>query len=570
MPFIVIAIGVVIALVVLGLLVLPSFIDEQQIIALAQEQVRKSTGGELRVDGDTKLTLLPSLSVALNNTTIDLPGHPDSSGRTLATVGSLDIGLSPVALLMGKTEVGEVVLNNTDLQLFDLNGNLATRLGLTELVVEGLNIANNPMRLRTTLQLTNLDGGQPIVAALTGSIRIPQTLDRIALDSVQTGIGGVLTQSIKTTLSGVVELNPWKATLDLVANLPGGDIDGDLLYSREQSPQIDLTFHTQYLNLDQLVPAGSPSTTNTAKDNTVTNTGLKPPPVPVPVGPLRDLDLRLAVTGDQLISNAQTISDAQLLLRVVNGVSDLQYLRGVFHQGQLDTTMTIDVRTPVVKIMLAGGLNGVNIDSLTASMGLPNTAAGRVDVNWDVSTEGVTAQELQLGLDGNAMMEGSNVELLPVSAQAKMCAAIAKINQEPLTQTLPSTTKISALGAEITFGNKQARVSKLQLATPGVSMSGKGAASLRDLNFQLGLTATISEELQDLDSACRVEERYRAIDWPIKCAGNLSGDYANSCAIDLESILKQLLENEAKSKLQKQADKLGEKAGNALKKLFGG
>jgi len=220
--------------------------------------------------------------------------------------------------------------------------------------------------------------------------------------------------------------------------------------------------------------------------------------------------------------------------------------------------------------MLAGGLNGVNIDSLTASMGLPNTAAGRVDVNWDVSTEGVTAQELQLGLDGNAMMEGSNVELLPVSAQAKMCAAIAKINQEPLTQTLPSTTKISALGAEITFGNKQARVSKLQLATPGVSMSGKGAASLRDLNFQLGLTATISEELQDLDSACRVEERYRAIDWPIKCAGNLSGDYANSCAIDLESILKQLLENEAKSKLQKQADKLGEKAGNALKKLFGG
>jgi len=570
MPFIVIAIGVVIALVVLGLLVLPSFIDEQQIIALAQEQVRKSTGGELRVDGDTKLTLLPSLSVALNNTTIDLPGHPDSSGRTLATVGSLDIGLSPVALLMGKTEVGEVVLNNTDLQLFDLNGNLATRLGLTELVVEGLNIANNPMRLRTTLQLTNLDGGQPIVAALTGSIRIPQTLDRIALDSVQTDIGGVLTQSIKTTLSGVVELNPLKATLDLVANLPGGDIDGDLLYSREQSPQIDLTFHTQYLNLDQLVPVGSPSTTNTAKDNTVTNTGLKPPPVPVPVGPLRDLDLRLAVTGDQLISNAQTISDAQLLLRVVNGVSDLQYLRGVFHQGQLDTTMTIDVRTPVVKIMLAGGLNGVNIDSLTASMGLPNTAAGRVDVNWDVSTEGVTAQELQLGLDGNAMMEGSNVELLPVSAQAKMCAAIAKINQEPLTQTLPSTTKISALGAEITFGNKQARVSKLQLATPGVSMSGKGAASLRDLNFQLGLTATISEELQDLDSACRVEERYRAIDWPIKCAGNLSGDYANSCAIDLESILKQLLENEAKSKLQKQADKLGEKAGNALKKLFGG
>ncbi len=161
MPFIVIAIGVVIAIVVLGLLILPNFIDEQQIIALAQEQVRKSTGGELRVDGDTRLTLLPSLSIALNSTTIDLPGQPETSGRTLASVGSLAIGLSPVALLMGKTEVGEVVLTNTDLQRFNVDGTLATQLTLAELVVDDLNIANNPTRLRATLQVANLAGASP-------------------------------------------------------------------------------------------------------------------------------------------------------------------------------------------------------------------------------------------------------------------------------------------------------------------------------------------------------------------------------------------------------------------------
>jgi AsmA protein len=101
-------------------------------------------------------------------------------------------------------------------------------------------------------------------------------------------------------------------------------------------------------------------------------------------------------------------------------------------------------------------------------------------------------------------------------------------------------------------------------------MSGSGAASLRDLTFQLGINAAINEELEALDEACRVEERYLAIDWPVKCVGNLGGDATRWCAIDRESIVKQLLANEAKSKLQKQADKLGEKAGNALKKLFGG
>lgn len=575
MPFIVIAIGVVIAIVVLGLLILPSFIDEQQIIALAQEQVRKSTGGELSVDGDTRLTLLPSLSIALNSTTIDLPGQPETSGRTLASVGSLEIGLSPVALLMGKTEVGEVVLTKTDLQRFNLDGTLATQLTLDELVVDDLNIANNPTRLRATLQVANLAGGKPISIALNGVVRVPQALDRIELDELTTDISGLLSQDIKTALSGVVELSPLQATLDLVANLPGGDIDGDLLYGREQSPQVDLSFHTARLDLDQLTPPGSSSASNEAGGDATDmsaskNSGIKPPPIPLPVGPLRDLDLRLAVTADALISNGQTISDAQLLLRAVDGISDLQYLRGVLHQGQLDTAMTIDVRQATAKVTLKGGLNGVNIDSFAASLGAANTAVGRVDMNWDVVTKGTTTEDLRLELDGKMTLEGSNVELLPVSAQAKMCAAIAKINQQALTQTMPTTTKIAALSAELTFGKQQARVSTLKLATPGIVMSGSGAASLRDLNFQLGINAAISEELEALDEACRVEERYMAIDWPVKCVGNLGGDATQWCAIDRESIVKQLLANEAKSKLQKQADKLGEKAGNALKKLFGG
>lgn len=575
MPFIVIAIGVIIAIIVLGLLILPSFIDEQQIIALAQEQVRKSTGGELRVDGETRITLLPSLSIALNSTTIDLPGQPERSGRTLASVGSLEIGLSPVALLMGKTEVGEVVLTNTNLQLFEVDGTLTTQLALAELRADDLNIANNPMRLRAALQLADLAGGEPISIALTGMIRVPEALDRIELDNLTTDISGLLSQDIKTALTGVVELTPLKATLDLVANLPGGDIDGNLLYASEQSPQIDLNFHASLLDLDKLAPPSTSSASDAAGGGAIDtsasqDSGVKPPPVPVPVGPLRNLDLRLTVTADALISNAQTISDAQLLLRVVDGISDLQYLRGVLHQGQLDTAMTIDVRQPTTKITLKGGLNGVNIDSLTASLGLANTAAGRVDMNWDVETKGTTSEDLQLGLDGTMTLEGSNVELIPVSAQAKMCAAIATVNQQALTQTMPTTTKISTLGAKVNFGDKQARVSTLKLATPGVIMSGSGAASLRDLNFQLGVKASISEELEALDNACRIEQRYMAIDWPVKCAGNLTGDASKWCAVDLESIVKQLLANEAKSKLQKQADKLGEKASNALKKLFGG
>jgi hypothetical protein len=47
------------------------------------------------------------------------------------------------------------------------------------------------------------------------------------------------------------------------------------------------------------------------------------------------------------------------------------------------------------------------------------------------------------------------------------------------------------------------------------------------------------------------------------------GEPSEWCRIDTDSIVKQMLQYEAKSKLQREADKLGRDAGKALKKLFG-
>lgn len=564
MAFLLIVIGVIVAVVVVALVVLPSFIDESQIIALAQEQVRKATGGELSVEGETQLSLIPQIVIVLGDTTIDLPPQGQDSGRILAEVGTIDIGISPWSLLMGDTEVGRIALNNTEVTLFDVDGAVATQLTLKEIVAEGLNTANSPMGLRAELALANLDGGEPIVVTMKGTVRVPKDVDRISIDKLQTDVDGALTERIRTTLSGTVMLSPLEATLDLVANLPGGDIDGDLVYAAQQSPQIDLTFSSEQLDLDKISPVSSTAETDTAQDS-----GIKPPPIPVPVGPLRDLDMRLAVTANSLISNGQEITGAQLLMRVVNGVSDLKYLRGVLHGGQLDTNMVIDARKPVIEVSLAGGLSGFNIDSLMTSLDSPDTAHGRVDMTWDVDTQGTTSEDLKLGLDGDVNVTGSNVEILSVSAQGEMCRAIAQVNAESLTADMPTTTKVTALGGRIAFDNGQAQLKTFNVATPGLVMQGSGAASLDDLTFALTVNASVNKELEELDRACRIEERYIAVKWPVQCSGNLMGEPSEWCRIDTDSIVKQMLQYEAKSKLQREADKLGRDAGKALKKLFG-
>ena len=66
-------VGALIALVVVGLVLLPMFIDEQAVINLAQQQFKEATAGELVVEGNVDLGLFPELKLNLGNTTIDLP-----------------------------------------------------------------------------------------------------------------------------------------------------------------------------------------------------------------------------------------------------------------------------------------------------------------------------------------------------------------------------------------------------------------------------------------------------------------------------------------------------------------
>ena len=568
-------VGALIALVVVGLAVLPMFIDEQAIINLAQQQVRETTGGELVIEGNVDLALFPELKINLGSTTIDLPPQTEGASRLVITAQEVDVGLSVLAIASGADEVGDVHLSGADVKVLDSQGMLQTQLTVTDLVAQGLNIAGQPIGLNGALAIAPDPQSQPIQIRFNGAVRIPSTLDRVTLDGLNTEIIGALSESVQTELSGSANLSPLSADLKLNVDSPGGLIDADLNYNVAASPQIDLNFRSERLDLDRIQPANqNDNADNTASSSSAavtanTPASPAPPPLPLPVGPLKDLDMQLAISAGSLISAGQTVTNAQLLLRVVDGISDLKYLRGTLHEGQLDTRLTVDVRKPVARVSLTGGLKGVELNSLLTSLDKPDTAAGHVDMDWTIDTAGSSAQALQEGLDGVLNVNGRNAEITSVSAQTLMCTAVAQIQQTTLTQSFPETTEVSTLDMKVVFADGQARLAPLSLGTPGVAISGVGTASLASLDFAATLKAQINEELEAIDPACRIDDRYTGLDLPVNCAGNLADEAGNLCRVDIEAIATQLLEREARSKFEKEAEKLGEKASSALKKLFG-
>ncbi|MEY2909292.1 MAG: hypothetical protein RLZZ602_1815, partial [Pseudomonadota bacterium] len=188
MVFLLVVLGIVIAAVILGLMFLPALIDESAIIDLAQEQVRKATGGELRVEGGVEISLFPTFVLKLGDTSVDMPPQGDGGSRILAEIQSVDVGLSILGVLMGTDEFGDVILNDTDVTLFDELGKPATQIRVSTLKAQRLNLSNNPMGLEGAIEIVNAAGGEPIAITFDGDVRVPDTLDVITLDALNTKV----------------------------------------------------------------------------------------------------------------------------------------------------------------------------------------------------------------------------------------------------------------------------------------------------------------------------------------------------------------------------------------------
>ena len=275
----------------------------------------------------------------------------------------------------------------------------------------------------------------------------------------------------------------------------------------------------------------------------------------------------MRVAADELLTAGQSITDAQVLLHVQDGIANIDYIRGVLHQGQLDTRIRLNARRPVLEAEVEGGLKGVNIDSLLASLGTTGAAAGRIEISWDLETEGVSAESLMGALDGDVKAAGEELNFKKVSLQGLVCSAVAMVNKIPPITGLPTDTPITDLSLNIDFDDGVGDIERLRFATPGIVMNGSGDVDLKTMDFGFRMEGQVNNEIMQVSPLCVIDQRYAGVDWPLECSGNLASETGASCKVDVASIAEQILKNEAKQQLQ---DAVEEKAGSLIKKLFGG
>lgn len=484
--------------------------------------------------------------------------------------------LAEDATVAGIAIIAEAVrIEDITLILRTRDGKLSNEIKVDALTLSNVNTANEPMGLAGTLAVLGDGSAPPLSITLDGGIRVASDFSKIQLENLGTEVTGALTQPVLSTLSGEFLMKPAKADFKLEASLPGGDVSGQLVWSALESPEIKLNVSTARLDVDQIQPASAPAAA--AGDSADASPPSSAPdsseaqqpsvPAPLPVGPLRDLDLELRVNANQLIAGGQSITDAQVLLRVLDGVADIEYIRGVLHEGQLDTRIALNARRPTVEAAIEGGLKGVNMDLLLASLGNQDAASGRIEMDWDLTTEGATSEDLMAALDGDVSAGGRDLVIEKVSIQALVCTAVAAVNKIPPITGLPSNTPITDLSLAIDFDDGAGDIEKLRFATPGVEMKGSGDVDLQALDFGFRLEGQVNNDIMQVSPLCVIDQRYSGVDWPLDCRGNLASGSGADCKLDVAMIAQQIIENEAKQQIQ---DAVEEKAGSFIKKIFGG
>jgi AsmA protein len=600
-------------LIVTAALLLPVLVDKEKVLRLAAETLHEHTGATLTVAGDAKLSVFPTLGVALSDAAITLPEQRQAELNGGAVhIGALRIGVQLLPLLRGKVEINTLVLDgvkasmqagatqendnnsarsdadldalyairrermaasaqaastptpmamplalhvkqltitNARLEILDTGGAAPKVIELVHLHASDLNLEGAPIPVDLSLRLP---GKQVIDVNVKGGVRVDLQHQNATLEEVQLTVTGALANTLQLRTSGVLDLSRQSADLQLALEVGETRGTGTLRYASFESPQIDSVLQLNRLEPALLALAGPDALAAAAP------TGDEP----LPLDALRAIDAHTVLDIEQARFGAHTVNNLHTAVHAIDGVIQIAELSGDLHGGKLNASGTLNARHQAVTLETSGTLTHFDLASTLTALESKAALSGSGTLDWQLRSQGNSTNALTAAMHGPIHLLTEEVVLQGLSVEKLLCVPVALSNQEALTATFPADTRFTTLAADIQLAAGQATLDPLQAKVPGVSLSGTGSFDLLKKNFDATFKARLSAELEQLDHACRVSNRLTAIDVPVHCAGTVGTEPGTWCRVDATKIAQDLTINEVKEKLEKKAGKLFNKLFN--------
>lgn len=553
-----IVIGCLIVLMIAVLIALRLVINPNDYKGRIEAAVKSSTGRDLALSGDIRLSVFPRIAVELGPASLgNPPGFP--SNEPFASVQRASLRLALLPLLRKQLQVGHIEIDGLALHLRE------TPQGRTNWAMSGGKPAPQPAPSSSSIQLRGVAGLTVKGSQVTYQDMVAEHVN-ITVGRVAEGVPVPVKWSLDLTTSpgarpipisgsATAEYQANSARLsNLDAKLDTSTLRGNAAVTNLASGAMNFDLSVDQIDLDRYLKR-SPSQPAPAAQ-----TASKPAaqPTELPTSALKTLNLKGKLAIGSATVYGIKVTQVQVGMNANGGVLRIAPARAMLYGGNYTGTVTLDAHGEVPVLHLDENLAGVEVEPLLKDFANSNRFSGRGNVTMNVTGHGKTTDALLKTLDGHAAANLANGAIRGLNLWSDIDRAVALAERRaPTGGSTGNETKFDAFKASADIMNGIASTKDLDISSGALRVTGQGTTNLATDAVNYRLNATILKGTASAGAAGAAT----LANIPLIVSGTLTRP---SVRPDVQSVAKSL----AQQQLNKHKGEVQQKLESVLKGLI--
>ncbi|HSW93902.1 MAG TPA: AsmA family protein [Gammaproteobacteria bacterium] len=529
-------IGMLILLAILTIVLLITFVSPNRLKPVLTDQVMKTTGRELMIDGDLSWTLFPYFGIKVGHSSL---GNPAGFNQKIfSEISTITMGVKILPLLDKRIESDGIVLNGMKLHLIKNKNGLANWAFNLPADMTKTGNTNTPATHKKMVMGLAISGIHITHSSMDYTDE--QTQKYYAINHFELQANNInLQKSFPIQASFDVTTDGKKTPVTIK-----GDMNFDL---NQQTLQCD--------NIRATVA-------NLAMKGNLNITRLN-------TNPVINAELKL----DSLQTATVRMTNVAVKAHFQKGILDIAPFSADFYQGTITGQTIVNLNASTPEITAHAKLTNVQAEPLINDLGGQNQKlkiAGLANLEMQVTTAGTAPKTLLQNLNGVSQFTFNNGALKGIDLGYLVDSAYALIKHQPMTATNTNQTNFGTLTGTAVIRSGVINNNDFVGDTPRFAIRGAGTIDLVNQKIDYALQTAIKQRADQKDNAMNLY----GLTIPVLITGNLNNP---GIRLDSGALAKALAEqqikkvtNQTKEKIQEQIKKqLPGKAGDVLNKLLG-
>jgi AsmA protein len=471
-----IVVGCVVGLLILGLIALKLLVNPNDFKGRIEAAVQHSTGRELVLTGNLRLSVFPWLAVELGPASLgNPPGFP--SGQPFASLQRAALRVRLLPLLRGQLDVGRIEIDGLDLRLLKNAAGAGnwqsaapapgaapapTGTGTSLREIAGIIVKGS----RVSYQDVVATGVNVDIGRVARGVPIPVSW-KLALRTAPAA------QPIAVSGKATLEYGRNEARLsDLAARVDRSSLRGKAAVTNFATGAMTFDLSVNRLDLDHylatLSPAGSPPPASAAAQSSA-----------LPTGALRTLELDGRLRVGNAIVHGIKLARIDVGLAANHGLLRLAPLAAQLYGGDAAGTVTLDARGAVPVLQLDENLSGVEVQPLAADFARFNRVSGRGNITVNVTARGRTSAAMLASLDGRAAAALAHGAIQGIDLWGAVNSVVALVERHTLAGGVGGgSTRFDVFKASAVITHGIASTRDLDIASGELRVTGQGTTNL--------------------------------------------------------------------------------------------